>query len=155
MAHSSETILSVISKMNCHETKPYWHFFLIPFIFQIPLSLYDEVINFHVIKSIILRKVFSNMFFYNQNRAGYMLTYIFSTEPLWDVILFLKIIYVIIIWHCDFIKILPKAASAKKAQSFNYIPIMVSQLLSSFYTINYSVTLRYAFALCHVFIPLE
>lgn len=84
-----------------------------------------------------------------------MLTYIFSTEPLWDVILFLKIIYVIIIWHCDFIKILPKAPSAKKAQSFNCIPITLSQLLSSFYTINYLVTLRYAFALFHVFIPLQ
>lgn len=69
--------------------KPCWHFFLIPFIFKITLSWHDEVINFYLKKKKLM-KVFSNMFFYNQNHLRYMLTYVFSTEPLWYIILLVK-----------------------------------------------------------------
>lgn len=132
-------MLLVLSK-NSHQMKPCWHFFLIPFIFKIPLSWHEEVINFYLKKSIIVMKVFSNMSFYNQNHLRYMLTYTFSTEPLWYVILLVKDHlcrhHLALRLHENFTK---SSWCQKKTQSLNDIPIMVPQHFISFYTVNLTI----------------
>lgn len=68
----------------------------------------------------------------------------------------LIITYAIIIWHCDFMKILAKAAGAKtKSPIFKLYSNHGITLLISFYTVNYLVTLKYAFGFFHDLISLQ